>query len=550
MVRVGRRICEQNGCGVTAIFNYRGEKLGRFCATHALENMFDIKNKRCEYEGCPHQPSYNYDTEKRAIFCSEHRLEGMVDIKSKRCEHFPCRKGPVFNYPDENQGRFCKKHALENMVDVKNQKCEKCNQQPSFNYLGQSKARFCKLHMLEGMVDVKHKKCERLGCNIRPVFNYKGQTRGIFCVEHAAEDMIDVESKLCERGCGIRASFNYDGETEGKFCKQHALKDMINVKQVCCEYPGCPKQPSFNHKGEKGGAFCRGHASEDMVDVINPKCTIESCGKIATYSLLFSPLIRCATHKTRNMVPSHKRNPVCDECHVKPAYYAPPSTTYPTHCEDHAPSNYINIIEKPCESCKLSYFIPEDQKLCQNCRDFDNPVIVHSKELRIKAILEANNIPLVSHDKVPPYACSKKRPDFVIDCDYFFLIVEIDEDQHKSYACDCEVSRMIQLHQEFGGAPVVFIRYNPDNYTDYLGNFQKGRKQNPKREKRLINLIQNIRKRHEVPGEPSIYYLYYDGDDETNTALIMDYFDFSVKEIADEIEASITVENTSTEQDD
>lgn len=44
------------------------------------------------------------------------------------------------------------------------------------------------------------------------------------------------------------------------------------------------------------------------------------------------------------------------------------------------------------------------------------------------------------------------------------IIVECDENQHGSYACECELGRMITLFQDYGGMPVVFIRYNPDNY--------------------------------------------------------------------------------------
>jgi hypothetical protein len=174
--------------------------------------------------------------------------------------------------------------------------------------------------------------------------------------------------------------------------------------------------------------------------------------------------------------------------------------------------------------------------MCQDCRDFSNPVIRHSKELRIKAILEANNIPIAMHDKIPQYACSKKRPDFTIDCNYFFLILEVDENQHQSYACDCEVSRMIQLHQDFGGTPIIFIRYNPDSYTDHLGQIHRGFNQNPKRERRLVELIQKIRRKTEVPGDPSVYYLYYDGDDTVDRLFIMNYTDFSVQEIIEDIE--------------
>jgi hypothetical protein len=505
--------------------------MGDYCKEHSLEEMIDVKNRKCEK--CKKQPSFNYEGEITSRFCSEHALEGMVDIKSRRCDM--CRKGPNFNYKGETQGRFCGDHLLEGMVDVKNRKCEKCKKQPSFNYPGESRARFCGDHFLEGMVDVKHRYCEHVGCDVRPVFNYEGESQGCFCEKHKSEGMIDVESKRCSYPeCKTRPSFNYKGESEALFCDIHSLKNMIDIVHKKCKTPGCPTQPTFNFPGKFRGIFCKKCSFEGMVDVVNKKCTKKPCNTSAMYGLLFSPLTRCGQHKTLNMVPAKKRFPICEECYTKSAYYAPPSTTYPTHCEDHAPRDYNNIVEKPCASCGLSFFIPEDQEMCQDCREFSNPIIRHSKELRIKTVLETNNIPITTHDKVPKYFCSKKKPDFIIDCDYFFLIVEVDENQHRSYACDCEVGRMIQLHQDFGGTPVIFIRYNPDGYTDQLGKKHKGRNQNPQREKRLVDLIQKIRKKTRVFADPSVYYLYYDGEDGINKMIVMEYYNSSTKELVDD----------------
>ena len=47
-------------------------------------------------------------------------------------------------------------------------------------------------------------------------------------------------------------------------------------------------------------------------------------------------------------------------------------------------------------------------------------------------MLDANNINYTSHDKVIDIKCSLKRP-IVIDYNYFTVILEIDENQHKSY---------------------------------------------------------------------------------------------------------------------
>ena len=66
---------------------------------------------------------------------------------------------------------------------------------------------------------------------------------------------------------------------------------------------------------------------------------------------------------------------------------------------------------------------------------------------------------------------------------------------------------MIQLHQDFGGIPVILVRFNPDKYKcqgqvikSYIG-----------RENILLNLLNGLKNRKEWTIPLSIYYLFYDG---------------------------------------
>jgi hypothetical protein len=58
--------------------------------------------------------------------------------------------------------------------------------------------------------------------------------------------------------------------------------------------------------------------------------------------------------------------------------------------------------------------------------------------------------------------CSSRRPDWYIDLLTHALIVECDEDAHHNYSC--ENKRTMELFQDFGGRPTVFLRFNPDQY--------------------------------------------------------------------------------------
>jgi hypothetical protein len=49
------------------------------------------------------------------------------------------------------------------------------------------------------------------------------------------------------------------------------------------------------------------------------------------------------------------------------------------------------------------------------------------------------------------------------------IIVEIDENKHTNYDCSCENKRLMQISQDLQHRPIVFIRFNPDGYTNNEG---------------------------------------------------------------------------------
>jgi hypothetical protein len=59
--------------------------------------------------------------------------------------------------------------------------------------------------------------------------------------------------------------------------------------------------------------------------------------------------------------------------------------------------------------------------------------------------------------------CSARRPDVRIECGTHTVIAECDENQHRGYSC--ETKRMMELFEDCGARPIVFLRLNPDAYT-------------------------------------------------------------------------------------
>ena len=68
-------------------------------------------------------------------------------------------------------------------------------------------------------------------------------------------------------------------------------------------------------------------------------------------------------------------------------------------------------------------------------------------------------------DKIIKDGCSKRRPDMLLDLGYQILIIEIDENQHIDYDCSCENKRIMELSQDVNHRPIIFIRFNPDDYN-------------------------------------------------------------------------------------
>jgi hypothetical protein len=70
------------------------------------------------------------------------------------------------------------------------------------------------------------------------------------------------------------------------------------------------------------------------------------------------------------------------------------------------------------------------------------------------------------YDKKIYDGCSKRRPDLLLDLGEKIIIVEIDENKHDNYDCSCENKRLMEISQDLNHRPIVFIRFNPDGYTN------------------------------------------------------------------------------------
>jgi len=72
-------------------------------------------------------------------------------------------------------------------------------------------------------------------------------------------------------------------------------------------------------------------------------------------------------------------------------------------------------------------------------------------------------------DKTVKDGCSRRRPDLLLDMGSHIIIMEVDENKHTDYDCSCEHKRLMELSQDLQHRPIVFIRFNPDSYTNQEG---------------------------------------------------------------------------------
>jgi hypothetical protein len=63
-----------------------------------------------------------------------------------------------------------------------------------------------------------------------------------------------------------------------------------------------------------------------------------------------------------------------------------------------------------------------------------------------------------------PVQCGKHRVDFVFEMEAGVLLLEYDEQMHADRNKRCELVRQAEVSMGYGGMPVLWIRFNPDDF--------------------------------------------------------------------------------------
>jgi hypothetical protein len=369
---------------------------------------------------CSKRASFNLFGEKPA-FCVSHKTDGMIDVHNKKCE---CGKSqPRWNFQGLKP-KHCSTCKTDGMIEPNRKMCSCGLVRPTFNF-EDLPAKFCNSCKTVGMINVLDKRCV---CKkvLSPNFNYAGLS-GEYCFSCKLSGMVDVRSKTC--GCGNRPNFNMAGLT-ALFCSKCKTEDMIDVTHAVCIL--CNEtQPNFNYIGLPTATHCSRCKMDEMVDVKHKLCQCGMCQP--TYNLKGLNAKYCILCKTSDMV--DVKHPLCK-----------------THlCGTRVTKKYNGY----CVRCFV-YMFPE-MPVARNYKTKEFAVAEYVKE----------HFPEISwnFDKQIQDGCSQRRPDAVLDLGYQVIIVEIDENQHTTYDCTCENKRIMQLSMDVGHRPIIFIRFNPDQYN-------------------------------------------------------------------------------------
>ena len=513
MVDVVHKRCDfEGGCEIlNPAFGKEGSKK-RYCSTHKTTEMVDLMNKGCAAEGCSvTHPGFGYKGEK-GRYCVTHKKDDMIALlNTTKCIAANCAKSPTFG-KEWRKPLYCKEHNTENLDDVMNIKCafDGCKViNPNYGPKG-GLGRWCITHKTPEMINVKSKFCEYNGCDkASPAYDFPGKSKtGRYCAVHKEKGMVDIRNKRCDYEdytCGKLATFGTEGGEKTR-CKTHKSDCMVDLSsRVLCKEEGCKLRPNYGVKGTKNVLYCVTHKKDGMVDVSSKICKHDDCETRAHYGKPGLSATKCLKHRESGMISRSKSR--CLNCN-EPAIWG--SNWVPKHCESHKTEDDVNLCERNCISCKCLYILDSGNR-CENCNPTAFAIARLAKQNALMDYLDNRGLKGQSTDKIIDGGiCGKERPDRIYDFEDKIVVLECDEHQHRERICTCEQTRMVNIGQSFGGLPVYFIRWNPDNYS-------------PERDSKLPEVLS---KRHKLCGDlirdikdtkiqlptalVSAIYLYYD----------------------------------------
>jgi hypothetical protein len=360
------------------------------------------------------------------------------------------------------------------MCDVDSCRTQGCKQKLTYGFASSSDPIRCKAHRDPRMIYVLKARCKFPGCTRIPHFNVPGSTVGLYCGEHRVEEMVNLNHRRCHGGplgqvCMTRPKFNYPNQAgRGVCCAAHKEDGMVDVISDRCADPLCQKRAAYGWNGQL--KYCSAHKLDGMCDSNHRLCTFTGCSIRATFGFPGVRPTRCFKHSELGQL-AHPRRPCEHELCTRIATWGIHS---PERCEFHRTLVDRDLVLKRCAGCQQPSPVLSVDSCCDLCTTLLDHVRLR-RQREIRAVLDRQSDSLSRYLLYDTRAsnCSGIRPDFLWESESrsHLVIVEVDEDQHRTYDPSCERARMINLTQELH-VPCVFIRYNPDPYRGQPTSFR------------------------------------------------------------------------------
>lgn len=407
----------------------------------------------------PRRASFAVENQKKATWCSLHKPPDAMDITHSLCE---CGKAQPSYGRVGFKRKWCTKCPSKPSDAVeRNPKCECGKSRPNFGLPEDKTPTWCARCPTKPLlaVDIRHKLCT---CGrAQPIFGLPNESQPQWCLKCKPAEAVDCKNRRCECGKSQPRFGDIESQTP-KYCAKCPGKPE-NAKELYRQCACGRAVPSLGLPGDTRPTWCAfcPEKPKDALNIVSRKCVL--CPTIVTTI-------------TKEKFLGH------------------------------------------CLRCFIHMF--PDQKIVRNYKTKEVTFVTYLRD-RLLAETDINPSQMLC-DKIVG-GCSRKRPDFMIDCFTHVLFTEIDENRHSTQEYSCENKRMMTLFEDVACRPIVMIHANPDAYWNVnrervpsCFKYNKRGLSVPRDKKALQARLEAVYDRllHHVTTVPekevTVEYLYYD----------------------------------------
>lgn len=337
--------------------------------------------------------------------------------------------------------------------------------------------------------------CHRQDCKELARYSFDNQTPPIFCEEHRSTcRMHNGRCNVCENP----ALYGTVEDNLFSFCRKHKTNNMIrisrNVCVACVDSKGYAAYYNYTHLPNP--LYCEYHKKLHMIDVVNNSVIIQKCFKCFRRASYVNNEGNYACDADKTQAYTLMDLITCTEINCSNiAEFG--SNRFPEWCEKHK-KNTIKKIKQRCTECHQETICDFNGLCYQFC--VNKPRRKYFEQRTINILTSIFNMKFITNKKL-----GNLIPDLIFEQSTHYVVLEIDEWQHKNY--EKEKTRMIEI-ANFLNKPTIFIRYNPNKYKTKGNLVQLAQKETV-----LIEWTQKCLKQKPNDFKILSVYLFYDGCD-------------------------------------